>query len=423
LNLTSAGAATYTLPMALVSGANSVTATAGTDTVTFSTAGTIDVSGTGRSDINSFVLASGTNSITIGASQTVAGASSGTGTDTISFTGANAAAFGNIGNMRAGTDTVSVTGNTAVSRTLPAGMVSVEVITFANTTTDVSITTVDENVEDTSSMTVTASSLTDGKLTFDGNAEASGAFSVTGGAAADTIIGGGGSDTLIGGSGSDSLTGGAGNDSLDGGAGADYLLGGDGNDTIVGGAGNDQIEPGVGVDVIYLTSTAGEATTVADRIVFAAGTAVNGQPATAATAGMNTIVGLVDGSTRVVSSSAVLSVSGVDIIHGFGTTAQLAVEGLRNSANNADLSLNSTILRSGDVMSGSADVSSQGLVRGTYDAAAGTFTVSLTGTSSIYFYDADPSASVSIRGVVLVGYVDAAANDTGGTTGLIGVGG
>jgi len=74
-------------------------------------------------------------------------------------------------------------------------------------------------------------------------------------------------------------------------------------------------------------------------------------------------------------------------------------------------------------MSGSADVSSQGLVRGTYDAAAGTFTVSLTGTSSIYFYDADPSASVSIRGVVLVGYVDAAANDTGGTTGLIGVGG
>ena len=99
------------------------------------------------------------------------------------------------------------------------------------------------------------------------------------------------------------------------------------------------------------------------------------------------------------------------------------VEGLKSSNTLADLNLRNTILRSGDVMSGDQNQSSQGLVRGTYDATAGTFTVSLTGTSSIYFYDADPSAAVSVRGVVLVGYVDAAANDTGGNTGLIGVGG
>jgi Ca2+-binding RTX toxin-like protein len=64
---------------------------------------------------------------------------------------------------------------------------------------------------------------------------ASGRFTVTGGAAADTITGGNHlqGDTLIGGGGNDVLNGMGGHDVLNGGAGVDTLNGGAGNDTFI----------------------------------------------------------------------------------------------------------------------------------------------------------------------------------------------
>jgi len=424
--------ATITMPAALLTGATSTTGTGGTQTVTFSSAGTIDATASALSAIEKFNLATGTNTITIGTGQSVVG---NTGADTVNIASSVVAAAGStgldvIGNMNTGSDTVNVTGNTAVSVTLASSVTNVETITFANTDTNVSVTTNNSNIGTAGgTMTFTASALTTGTLTFVGTNEDGTAsnYVVTGGGGADNISGGSGNDTLSGGSGNDTISGGAGDDSIIGGAGDDSLIGGDGNDIIDGssGTGVDQVHPGLGVDLIYLTeqSDSPTASTVADRIIFDAGTANSAGLGSAATAGMNQIIGLVDASTRVISSSAVINVSGIDKIFGFGATSQLAVEGLKNNANNASLSLVNTIVRSGDLVSGNADSSSQGLVRGTYDPTAGTFTVSLSGTSSIYFYDADPSASVLIRGVVLVGYVDPAANDNGGNTGLIGVGG
>jgi Ca2+-binding RTX toxin-like protein len=245
-------------------------------------------------------------------------------------------------------------------------------------------------------------------LTFTGvNLTSTNAYSVTGGSSADTITTGNGNDTVVAGPGNDTITGGLGNDSLNGGSGADVITGGAGNDILIGEEGADDISPGTGVDLIYLTtfSDAPTATTVGDRIVFdhSAGD-------------MNQVVGLVNASNNIESAGTVISVSGVDKIFGFGISAQIAVD--------PGYDLATTLVRNGGVInvSGGAGTSSQGMIRGNYDAAAGTFTISNTGTSSMYFYDADSAAAVLIRGVVLVGYVDASADDTGRVTGLIGAG-
>ncbi|MNO42448.1 Bifunctional hemolysin/adenylate cyclase precursor [compost metagenome] len=62
---------------------------------------------------------------------------------------------------------------------------------------------------------------------------------LTGTAAADTLLAGDGDDILDGGDGNDVLSGGAGNDQLHGGMGNDLLIGGLGNDVLEGGEGND----------------------------------------------------------------------------------------------------------------------------------------------------------------------------------------
>lgn len=109
----------------------------------------------------------------------------------------------------------------------------------------------DSLVADGGTLTVSASSQA---LNFDGSAEASGRFILTGFQGDDTLIGGGGDDRIKGNRGADSLVGGAGNDKLDGGLveGGDTLLGGDGNDhlhssgsahgsLLDGGAGDDRL--------------------------------------------------------------------------------------------------------------------------------------------------------------------------------------
>ncbi len=69
-----------------------------------------------------------------------------------------------------------------------------------------------------------------------------------GGSGADTINGNAADNSLSGGAGFDSIFAGAGNDTISGGAGTSYLRGEDGNDSIVGGAVFDDIQGNAGAD-------------------------------------------------------------------------------------------------------------------------------------------------------------------------------
>ena len=314
-----------------------------------------------------------------------------------------------MGDLGAGTDTVSVTGNSPVTVTLPSTFRNVETIRFANTTSDVSVTTDEANASGSLTLTIDASALTTGRFTLAGGAEGTtNAYSVTGGSSADLITTGNGNDTVVAGSGNDTITGNDGNDSINGGGGADNILGGAGNDILIGEAGADDIFVGTGVDLVYLTtfSDAPTATTFGDRVVF-----------NHAAGDMNQVVGLITNSGNVESAGTVISVTGIDKVFGFGVAAQIAVD--------PNFTLSTTIVRNGGSIKTTAGANnqSQGLIRGNYDATAQTFTISNTGTSTMYFYDAVDDAAFTIRGVVLVGYVDAASDDTGATTGLTGAGG
>jgi S-layer protein len=209
-------------------------------------------------------------------------------------------------------------------------------------------------------------------LSFDGSAETNGAFIITGGDYNDTIIGGQGADTIIGGSGRDSITG------------------------------------GLGADVIYLGSSTGAADTVSDTLVYlGAGFETGTLPPTAVYYG------------GVVASGTVVSTAGLDKVYGF------AADSTAGSQTLSDVIL--TPFGGGSSLStngvGKAWTALNGYLRGTYDATAQTFTMSATGTDSLYAFDFDGSDSTSdLRAIVLVGYVDTLGNDSY-SSGLIGVGG
>jgi Ca2+-binding RTX toxin-like protein len=117
----------------------------------------------------------------------------------------------------------------------------------------VKLTLVDGTVADGAQLIVDGTNL-DGNdsLNFDGSAEVSGRFVLTGGAGAD---------------------------SLKGGAGADTVQGGAGNDTLVGGQGADVLEGGAGEDVISFArgaSRSDSSVTVTDRVVGFEGAGVTG---------------------------------------------------------------------------------------------------------------------------------------------------
>jgi Ca2+-binding RTX toxin-like protein len=88
-----------------------------------------------------------------------------------------------------------------------------------------------------------------------------GADNVFGGGRSDTIDGGSGNDNLYGGDetaltgGGDSILGGTGDDTIDGDGGADTILGGDGADIITGGTGADIMTGGSGADVFTLSGS------------------------------------------------------------------------------------------------------------------------------------------------------------------------
>ena len=120
-----------------------------------------------------------------------------------------------------GIDTVTLTGNTAVAATNFDNVSNIEVITVANTTTNVAITSKDALVAAGAALTLQATTLTTGILTFNGSAETDGTFNITGGGAADVITGGTGNDMIDGGAGNNVITAGLGNDTITGGSGSE----------------------------------------------------------------------------------------------------------------------------------------------------------------------------------------------------------
>ncbi|OQW42313.1 MAG: calcium-binding protein [Proteobacteria bacterium SG_bin4] len=193
---------------------------------------------TGGSDADSITGGTGTDSI-----------AGGGGDDTITFaagTGLTTADTVDGGN---GIDTVALTGTTAVAATNFDNVSNIEVITVANTTTAVAITSKDALVAAGATLTLQATTLTSGVLTFDGSAETDGAFIITGGSAGDTIKGGSGNDTLDGGAGSNNVTPGLGNDTV---------ISGSGNDifsfaAVTGLTSADSVDGGSGTDTVTLT--------------------------------------------------------------------------------------------------------------------------------------------------------------------------
>ncbi|TXI28175.1 MAG: calcium-binding protein [Nitrosomonas oligotropha] len=193
---------------------------------------------TGGSDADSITCGTGTDSIAGGGND-----------DTITFAAGTGLTTADTVDGGSGVDTVALTGTTAVAATNFDNVSNIEVITVANTTTSVSITSKDALVAAGATLTLQATTLTTGVLTFDGSAETDGTFNITGGGAADTIKGGSGNDTIDGGAGSNNITAGLGQDTL---------ICGSGNDifsfaAFSGLTSADSVDGGSGTDTIALT--------------------------------------------------------------------------------------------------------------------------------------------------------------------------
>jgi hypothetical protein len=149
------------------------------------------------------------------------------------------------------------------------------IITSTGTTAgDLLVITVNQATADLSGLVINDSAIT---TTINANTfTAVLGTTVTGSAAAETILvaggkastasGGSGNDTLTGGAEGDVLSGDAGNDTLNGAGGADTLFGGAGNDTINGDGGADRVTGGAGDDTFVIT--AGESTEAAMDVIL-----------------------------------------------------------------------------------------------------------------------------------------------------------
>jgi Ca2+-binding RTX toxin-like protein len=238
----------------------------------------------------------------------------GGGNDTINLTQGASATWTNADSIFGGdgTDTLNILGNVAVSATglTAAKFTGIEVITFANTTTSVTVTTSAVALATGTTTTVTTSQTTGG-LTWDSSASTTTAIL--------NITGGGGDDALTGGLGIDTLT---------GGAGGDTISGGDGNDVISAGTGNNRVTGGVGNDAITFDTT----TANSDVVVYAAGDVrtLATVPSTDTVTGFQVAndkislsVGDLDGGSVTLTLSNSLGTS-VDAARNFATVALIA---------------------------------------------------------------------------------------------------
>jgi hypothetical protein len=170
------------------------------------------------------------------------------------------------------------------------------------------------------------------------------------------------------------------------------IFGGAGADTMVGGSGIDEFTGGLGADFITLSG--------ADYVHYTAGAADTG------------IVLGFNFSAVVPVTGTAINVTGLDVITGYTTSAQIDVGAIGLGA--------VTMIRNGGTF-GTSTTGNQALVTGTY--ASGTFTIGTSGADSLYVWDSNGTTDAGgvLRGIVLVGYIDAAGNDTAATTGLIAV--
>lgn len=259
----------------------------------------------GTMTLSAYAQAAGINTVTVNGAMTLnaagmttaltvnaAGAvtdtiTTGTADDTIVFTLSNTLVAADTVNGGAGTDTISILNNEngALTATIDLDTVTnVEKVVVANanggdtagaenadtvgitfaaaTTTTAQNIVVDGSViTDTNDvLTVTAASVVDTDYSF----------TISGGAAADSLTGSAGADTISGGAGNDAtLAGGGGADTIDGGAGDDTLTGGAKGDTLTGGAGTDTFA----YAVTGVTSTTDSTSQATDTITdFDAGT-------------------------------------------------------------------------------------------------------------------------------------------------------
>lgn len=275
--------------------------------VTFTDAGTI----VGKAGVTSHTLADGTNTVTTyGAAASVQSVLGGTGADTINISSTYLAST-DIITGGSGADTVNVTGNTAsAATTWVDGITGVETITFANTTTDVSIAPADLSVANGQTITYDATAMTSGKLTFTGaNETGTAKFIVSAGAAADTLTGGPGADSIYGGFGADSITGADGIDVIDLGSGDAAI------DTVVLGitvASRDSIyafNPGAtNGDLLKVVSG------ISNNIAHGAGAAVTGDLASLAGAAGNTILAAGKFIYKITGTAAGLATTGTDLL-------------------------------------------------------------------------------------------------------------
>jgi Ca2+-binding RTX toxin-like protein len=237
------------MTQAQFSGAFEVTGAGGTDALTFTTNGTVNVS---ASTVEAFVLTSGTattgtNAITIGATQTTITGGTGADTITVSAAGTHTLNLGtgddviNMGAFLTTNDTIDGAGGNDTLNFTDAGGAATDIANVSNVETIVLGAAVSEfnsaqaNVGATATLTINAAAAT--SLVFSGAAETDGGrFNITGSAGADNLTGGDGNDTISGGAAADTLVGGAGADVLNGGAGIDNISGGLGADVLTGGA-------------------------------------------------------------------------------------------------------------------------------------------------------------------------------------------
>jgi Ca2+-binding RTX toxin-like protein len=193
-----------------------------------------------------------------------------------------------------GNDEIALQGGGNASLAKVTGVETISLLTFDDTRFGVSgfspfgfsLTAADVAVPAGGLLTVIGAGLkASEQLSFNGAAEFDGRFSVTGGAANDTLTGGSGNDLLQGGAGDDKLTGGFGIDTLEGGSGNDTLDGGFGGDTLSGGDGDDSYvvddlldviveAPGGGIDKV---STALSSYTLAANVENLTGTSSSAQ--------------------------------------------------------------------------------------------------------------------------------------------------
>jgi len=256
--------------------------------ITLSDAGTL----TGKSTVNGYTFANGTNAFTASTTARDNILVGGTGSDTFnfglladsatqSFLAADTVTGGD------GTDTINFTGNIAFlgatgGINIPTNVTGVENIVWANTSTNVAVTLAATHATATQSLRLDGSSQVTGTFTVDGALETDGSLIIVGGAAADVLKGGGVADTITGGAGGDSITGGLGIDTIDVGS-ADGVV-----DTVVisGGLTADVVTnmtSGTGGDKIQLGIAALEtAGAVVALITFSIDDLVDGTTAIAA---------------------------------------------------------------------------------------------------------------------------------------------